>query len=57
MTLKSLLLTLPLVLSPVMSFAQECHGDRADQQAMSCADGTIWDGATATCVPVPLETS
>ncbi len=57
MTLKTLLFALPLIVGPAVAFAQGCHGDRVDQQAMSCAEGTFWDSTASTCVPITLESS
>lgn len=57
MHLKTLLASLLITVVPALAFAQGCHGDRVDQQAMSCAEGTVWDSAASTCVPISLETS
>jgi hypothetical protein len=51
MTIRTFLITTIVALIPALGLAQGCHGDRADQQAMSCAEGTAWDEATGTCVP------
>lgn len=54
MPLKTLVVTALLTLSPALAFA-ECYGSAhsaADQQAMSCAEGTAWDATSSTCVPV-----
>lgn len=39
-----------VLLSTAAAFAT-CNG-KAHQQAMSCADGTIYDAETRTCVPI-----
>ncbi|UOA26803.1 hypothetical protein [Pseudosulfitobacter sp. DSM 107133] len=43
--------TLALVLAPVFAVAEGCGGMK-EQQAMSCADGSNFDHATGTCIPV-----
>jgi len=42
-----------LALTPSLGFAMGCHFDehKADT-AMSCAEGTVIDEETGTCVPV-----
>jgi hypothetical protein len=47
------LAALVLILAPAVALAQGCHGDRSQQSAMSCAEGTVWDEATGTCVLRP----
>lgn len=47
MTIKTLLTAGLLALAPVMSFAA-CSGHT--EQAMSCADGMVWDAETSSCV-------
>jgi hypothetical protein len=52
MSLKTVLSAALLAILPGLSFAM-CTGDsHADQQAMTCAEGTQWDVETGTCVPV-----
>ncbi|MWD30045.1 adenylosuccinate lyase [Aquicoccus sp. SCR17] len=47
MTLKTLLAAAVLTLSPVIAGATcSAHKD----QAMSCADGLVWDAETSSCV-------
>ena len=41
-----------LVLSPTFALAQGCNSDYMDQHAMSCADGSAYDEATQTCIPI-----
>ncbi|KEJ90332.1 hypothetical protein [Sulfitobacter donghicola] len=45
--MKIVLSTLALILLPVMSFAEGC---RHDQQAMTCAAGTVYDADSHSCV-------
>lgn len=47
--LKIALTTIILTLAPLTAFA-ECFGDH--QQAMSCADGAVWDSETKSCIKV-----
>jgi hypothetical protein len=52
MTIKTVFAAAVLALVPALSQAA-CTGEsHADQQAMTCADGTQWDAETATCLPV-----
>jgi hypothetical protein len=46
MTLKALLAAAALTLCPAIATAQ-CSGH--SQQAMSCAEGTVWDAETQSC--------
>lgn len=48
--LKTTLITAILALLPGLTIAQGC--DHTKTTAMSCADGTIPDPETGTCVPV-----
>ena len=48
--LKTTLLALPLLLLPGLALAQDCS--YAKQTAMSCAEGSVMDPETNTCVPV-----
>ena len=52
MTVAALLLTL----TPGLAFAMGCSGgDHSSKQAsMSCAEGTLFDADTNTCVPLIL---
>ncbi|MEB8388065.1 hypothetical protein OO012_12560 [Rhodobacteraceae bacterium KMM 6894] len=51
MTTKFLTAAFVLALTPGFAFAMGCsHGNH--DQAMSCAAGSTYDTATATCVPV-----
>jgi hypothetical protein len=46
MNIKTLLAAVALTALPAMSMAM-CSGKQ--HQAMSCAEGTVWDSATSTC--------
>ncbi|MBS0123915.1 adenylosuccinate lyase [Thetidibacter halocola] len=45
MKMKVLVTTALLALTPALAFAACGH----EQQAMSCADGTVYDAATGSC--------
>lgn len=51
---KTILVAAVLALVPALSFAEGCmfgeHG--SETAAMSCAEGTMMDADTQTCVPV-----
>ena len=47
MTIKTALAALALTILPAISYAS-CS-DRS-HQAMSCAEGSVWDAASSTCV-------
>ena len=49
--MKTTLAVLFIALMPGLAAAQ-CFGHSAERQAMSCADGTMFDTETGTCVPV-----
>ena len=49
MKTKTVLVALALTLAPALAFAQGCNYGKS-QQAMSCAEGTVYDTATGTCV-------
>lgn len=49
MKIKLVAATLALMLAPALATAEGCSKDR---QAMNCAEGSSFDHATATCVPV-----
>lgn len=40
-----------MLLAPSVSLAMGCNHS-SEKQAMSCADGTTYDSATKTCLPV-----
>lgn len=53
MTLKTLFAATALIVVPSFALAMGCSsGHQMDQQAMSCAEGTMWDAATGTCIPL-----
>jgi hypothetical protein len=49
MTFKTLAAAVALTFIPALSFAGGCS---FDQQAMSCAEGSVFDAESGTCVPV-----
>ena len=50
MKTKTVLVALALTLAPTLSLAMGCHYGKHEQQAMSCADGTVYDAASKSCV-------
>jgi hypothetical protein len=48
MTFKTLAAAVALTLLPALSYAAGCSFDR---QAMSCAEGSVYDAESGTCVP------
>jgi hypothetical protein len=54
MHVKALLSALVLAALPGFAFAGPvgCSGDHGATQAMSCVEGTQWDEASGTCVPL-----
>jgi hypothetical protein len=51
MSIKTLLAALVLTAAPGLAVA-ECSWGMEHQTTMSCADGTLWDAPSQTCVPV-----
>ena len=49
MTLKTLIVGTVLAFAPALAFAS-CSGH--EKQAMTCADGTVYDAETNTCTVV-----
>ncbi|MDW4496702.1 carbohydrate-binding module family 14 protein [Sulfitobacter sp. D35] len=49
MTMRTLAVSLALSLAPLVAQA-ECFGH--ERQVMNCADGTVYDANTGTCVDV-----
>ena len=47
MTIRMTLIAAALTFVPVLAHASGCMEER---QAMSCAEGSVYDAATATCV-------
>ncbi len=52
MTIKTLLAAAALVVAPTLGLAMGCSSSKHETQAMSCADGTVYDPATNTCTVV-----
>jgi hypothetical protein len=52
MTLRTTLAALTLALLPGLAIAR-CTDDHGKTSASVCAEGTIWDTTTQTCVPRP----
>ena len=51
MTIKTAALTAVLALAPSLALAMGCSGfGHETEQAMSCAEGTVWDAETETCI-------
>lgn len=50
MKTKTVLVALALTLAPTLSLAMGCNYGKHEQQAMSCADGTVYDAASKSCV-------
>jgi len=50
--IRTLVFAAILVASPTLVSAGGCSGEHATQQAMSCAEGTIWDEQTRSCLKV-----
>jgi len=51
MSIKTLLAALVLTAAPGLAMA-ECSWGSAQQTTMSCSEGTMWDAASQSCVPV-----
>lgn len=51
MTLKTIFAALVLALAPSLA-AAACWEGHAKEQAMTCAEGSVWDAEQATCVEV-----
>ncbi|GGX48309.1 hypothetical protein GCM10007385_15210 [Tateyamaria omphalii] len=50
MKTKTLVVALALTLAPTLTFAMGCNYGKHEQQAMSCAEGTVYDADTNRCV-------
>ncbi|WP_299040997.1 hypothetical protein [uncultured Tateyamaria sp.] len=50
MKTKTVLVALALTLAPSLSLAMGCNYGKHEQQAMSCADGTVYDAGSKSCV-------
>jgi len=52
MKTKTTLLAALLALSPTLALAEGCNWSKHETTAMSCAEGSVMDEATGTCVPI-----
>ena len=52
MKTKVLLAALALSVAPGLALAYSCNMNRIDTASMTCAEGTMWDAETRTCVPL-----
>ena len=52
MTLKTLTAALALLLVPSLTLAMGCSSEAQSEEAMSCAEGSVMDAETGTCVPL-----
>ena len=50
MKIKTAAATLVLALAPSFALAMGCSFEHQTEQAMSCADGMVWDAETEACV-------
>ncbi len=50
MKIKTAIATLALALAPSIALAMGCSSDHRMQEAMSCAEGSVWDAEAGTCV-------
>ncbi len=50
MTIKTLAAAVALSVLPAMGFAYECNWGKEKTASMTCAEGTVYDSATGTCV-------
>ncbi len=51
MTFRTLAAAILLSLAPGLALAGGCSFDHMNEQASSCAEGYVWDGAAEACVP------
>ncbi len=51
MKTKTMLVAVALTLAPTLSLAMGCNHSK-QQQAMSCAEGSVYDAEKGTCVVV-----
>ena len=49
---KTVLFAATLAVLPGLSMAMGCNSLKHDTTAMSCAEGTMMDAETGTCVPI-----
>ena len=52
MKLKFTLAAAILALTPTLALAMGCSKEHAIEQAMSCADGMVWDADKGSCTAV-----
>ena len=52
MKIKTLLAALAITAAPTLAMAECNWGKSHETTAMSCAEGSAWDAASQTCVPV-----
>lgn len=52
MTLKTLAAAVTIAVLPGLAAAMCANKTTVEQQAMNCAEGTMWDQSSATCVPL-----
>ena len=50
MTIKTLAAAAALIILPAVGFAYECNYGK-QQAAMSCAEGSVYDSQSGTCLP------
>lgn len=50
-TLKAMTISAALALTPGLALAMGCSHSK-QQQAQSCVEGSTWDSASQSCVPV-----
>ncbi len=50
MKIKTAIATLALALAPGFALAMGCSTDHQSEQAMSCAEGMVWDTEAGACV-------
>jgi hypothetical protein len=51
MKIKTLALAITLTALPSLALAMGCSAGKHEQQAMSCAEGTVYDSASNSCLP------
>jgi len=49
MTIKTAVATLALALAPSFALAMGCSINHQSEQAMSCAEGMVWDAEAGAC--------
>lgn len=49
-TMTTMAATIVLAALPTLSLAMGCSYENHQQQAMSCAEGTVWDAQAGACV-------